>query len=184
MQCMCAHAAASPEELTVHVGEDVRVELESGEEHRAQEARGYVRVSSSFAGGGGGRKSGYIPRRCLVDGLPVPVAGGRVAGDAENGGAAHVQAGEQGSEKSSSSSSPGLTGGKAYAGSVLQTPWSLLDVASLSKQARVSSNLARRPDRAASGVGFDAPALARPMSERRQSHFSVRAKMTRAMDLR
>ena len=182
MQCMCAHVAASPEELTVHVGEDVRVELESGEEHRAQEARGYVRVSSSFAAGGGGRKSGYIPRRCLVDGLPVPVAGGRVAGNAEDGGAVRVQAGEQGSVKSSSS--PGLTGGQAYARSFLQAPWSLLDVASLSKQARVSSNLGRRPDHAASGVGFDAPARAGPMSERRQSHFSVRAKMTRAMDLR
>ena len=168
-QCVSAYVASGPGELTVQLGEDVRVEEDDAGGAggtTGAEAGGRVLVSTRAGA------CGYIPKRCLVQGLPIVHGGGRGREVGWEG----VREVDGGREAGAGTRKGGLTGGKAVCRDHLR-PWSLLDL----KVASPPADADTRPGSAGLTAGGGGQGVTDP---RAQSHFSVRAKMSMPMDLR
>ena len=167
-QVIQAHQAGSSGELSVQIGEDVRVVPSEGAESLAWETRGFVSVEKR----GGGR--GCIPERCLVDQLPL---GEKAASRSAGSGTSSFRdegANDGGAREREVKVGPwGLTGGGAsLAANEKRKTWSLLDVGKREPaEVEVGGDLGSRGE---AGGG-------RASS---QMNFRERAKMTMAMDLR
>ena len=171
-QVIQAHQAGSSGELSVQIGEDVRVVPSEGAESLAWETRGFVSVEKR----GGGR--GCIPERCLVDQLPV---GEKAASRSAGGGTGSFgnEGGNNGGarEREVKVGPWGLTGGGAsLAANDMRKTWSLLDVCKREPaEFQVAGCLGRDLGSRGDAGGGRASS---------QMNFRERAKMTMAMDLR